>query len=153
MSKGGLLSLTKVCNKCFFKQKIKSKIFLFFEWEISWIEDYHVRTYQRELFLFNTQMTMQLLSRPGIRKGHNEICVMLRTKQWLDYHGLNLTMHKTELFLITGSHIPLQLDMSTLISRFASVIRPEETRRKTKYDFPYVYIDFHLIDSEIHNFS
>ena len=46
----------------------------------------------------------------------------------------------------------------TLISRFASLIGPEETRHKpkrckTKQDFPYICIDFHLIGSVIHNFS
>ena len=39
-------------------------------------------------------------------------CVMLTTKIWLDSHGLDLTMHKTELLLITGHHILLQMDMS-----------------------------------------
>ena len=56
----------------------------------------------------------------------------------------------------------------TLIPRFGSVIRPEEMRRKpkrrkpkqrkpkrrkTKHDFQHICIDFHLIDSETHNFS
>ena len=38
--------------------------------------------------------------------------VMLRTKAWLVSHGLDQAMHKTELLLITGHHIPLQVDMS-----------------------------------------
>ena len=33
---------------------------------------------------------------------------MLRTKTWLDSHGLDLAMNKTELLLITGRRIPLQ---------------------------------------------
>ena len=37
---------------------------------------------------------------------------MLRTKTWSDPHGLDLAMHKTELLLITGRHISLQVDIS-----------------------------------------
>ena len=46
-----------------------------------------------------------------------------------------------------------------LIPRFASLIGPEKTRRKPKRrkrmkdDVLYICIDFHLIGSEIHNFS
>ena len=38
--------------------------------------------------------------------------VMLRMKTWSDSHGLDLAMHKTEILLTTGRHIPLQMDMS-----------------------------------------
>ena len=37
---------------------------------------------------------------------------MLRTKTWLDSHGLDLAMHKTELSLITSRHIQLHVDMT-----------------------------------------
>ena len=39
-------------------------------------------------------------------------CVMLKTKTWLNSHGLELAMHKTELLLITGRRIPLHVEMS-----------------------------------------
>ena len=35
---------------------------------------------------------------------------MLGTKTWLNFHGLDLAMHKMELLLITGRHIPLHED-------------------------------------------
>ena len=38
--------------------------------------------------------------------------VMLRTKTWLVFYGLDLVMHKTELLLITGRCIPLHVIMS-----------------------------------------
>ena len=38
--------------------------------------------------------------------------VMLRTKTWLNSHGLDLAMHKTELLLITGRRFPLHVDMN-----------------------------------------
>ena len=38
--------------------------------------------------------------------------VMLRTKTWLDSHGLDLVMHETELLLITGHRIPLHVEMN-----------------------------------------
>ena len=37
---------------------------------------------------------------------------MQGTNAWLDYHGLDLAMHKTELLLITGRCIPLHVEMS-----------------------------------------
>lgn len=40
--------------------------------------------------------------------------VMLRTKEWLDSHGLKLATEKTELVLITGKHIPLNVEMRVL---------------------------------------
>ena len=38
--------------------------------------------------------------------------VMLRTTTWLDIRGLALVMHKTELLLLIGRYIPLQVDKS-----------------------------------------
>ena len=51
--------------------------------------------------------------------------VMPKTKTWLESHGLDLAIHKTELLLITGRHIPLQLDMSigNEVSRSKSSVR------------------------------
>ena len=37
---------------------------------------------------------------------------MLRTKTWLNSHGLDLAMHKTELLLITYGRIFLHVNMS-----------------------------------------
>ena len=37
---------------------------------------------------------------------------MLRTKTWLNFHVLDLALHKTELLLITGRCIPLHVEMS-----------------------------------------
>ena len=37
---------------------------------------------------------------------------MLRTKTWLDSHGLDLAMHKTELLLIAGRRYPLHVEIS-----------------------------------------
>lgn len=39
---------------------------------------------------------------------------MLRTKSWLDSHNLKLATEKTELLIITGKHIPLEVDMRVL---------------------------------------
>ena len=38
--------------------------------------------------------------------------VILRTQTWLDSHGLDLAINKTELLLITGLHITFHVDMS-----------------------------------------
>jgi len=40
--------------------------------------------------------------------------VMLRTKTWLDSHGLKLATEKTELLIITRKHIPVEVDMRVL---------------------------------------
>ena len=37
---------------------------------------------------------------------------MLGRKPWMDFHGLDLAIHKTELLLITGRRIPLHVEMS-----------------------------------------
>ena len=38
--------------------------------------------------------------------------VMLRTKSWLQYQGLQLAMHKRELLLLTKRHIPVEIDIN-----------------------------------------
>ena len=50
--------------------------------------------------------------------------------------------------------LSVQWNCYTLIPRLASLIRPEEMRRKAKrgkmkHDFPCICIDFHLIGSEL----
>lgn len=40
--------------------------------------------------------------------------VMLRTKTWLDSHNLKLATEKTELLIVTGKHIPLEVNMRVL---------------------------------------
>lgn len=52
--------------------------------------------------------------------------VMIRTKNWLDSHGLQLAMHKTELLLLTRRHIPIEIDMHV-----GDLIIP--TKTSTKY--------------------
>lgn len=37
--------------------------------------------------------------------------VMIRTKSWLETHGLQLATHKTELLLLTRRQIPIEIDM------------------------------------------
>lgn len=37
--------------------------------------------------------------------------VMIRTKTWLDSHGLSLAAEKTELILLTRKHMPVEVDM------------------------------------------
>ena len=37
---------------------------------------------------------------------------MLRTVTWLDSLGLDMAIHKTELLMLTGRHIPLLVDIS-----------------------------------------
>ena len=36
---------------------------------------------------------------------------MMRSKSWLESHGLQLAMHKVELFLPTRRHIPLEVEI------------------------------------------
>lgn len=38
--------------------------------------------------------------------------VMIRTRMWLNAHGLQLAAHKTEILLITRKHMPLELDFN-----------------------------------------
>ena len=46
--------------------------------------------------------------------------VMLRTKEWLDSHGLKLATEKTELVLITKKHIPLHVEMQMLTDKMVT---------------------------------
>lgn len=52
--------------------------------------------------------------------------VMIRTKNWLDSHGLQLASQKTELLLLTRKHIPTEIDM-----RFDDVVI--RTTKSLKY--------------------
>ena len=42
---------------------------------------------------------------------------MLRTKKWLDSHGLKLATEKTELVFINKKHIPLHVEMQVLTEK------------------------------------
>lgn len=52
--------------------------------------------------------------------------VMMRTKAWLDSHGLSLASEKTELIFLTKRHIPLEIEMRVNENRI-------KTQRAVKY--------------------
>ena len=62
------------------------------------------RICQKELFCFDTSVvTAAVIMLRNTEEVQRKLRrVMLRTKTWLDSHGLDLTMHKTDLLLITG---------------------------------------------------
>ena len=63
--------------------------------------------------------------------------VMMRTKSWLQSHGLQLAMHKTELLLLTKRHIPVEIEMNIgdLVTPTMSSIKYLEVRLDSKLTY------------------
>lgn len=84
-------------------------------WNISYDEILHIEM-PSETYLvgYADDIAAVITARTMVEAQSKLNQVMLRTKLWLDSHNLKLATEKTELLIITGKHIPLEVDMRVL---------------------------------------